>query len=181
VSGGTSVSVGAIGRLPVFVNTASTITEFFMARVTPAYRGKRLVLDIYDTTDGGAIDRLELVPTSDATYDPGSGTTTLTEWPDCEFFRLNGSSSNPTKVDISTGGAGGMARVGGTTCAMSATSGSGNGYAIRIEIQIPNTYSCNEADPFGCWVKMEIDYGSAPSDTTTWSASIDGDPVRLTG
>jgi hypothetical protein len=84
-------------------------------------------------------------------------------------------------VNVAGGGASGMALYGGSTCAMSATSGSGNGYAIRVEIQIPTTYDCNEGDPFGCWVKMEIDYGSAPTDTTTWSASIDGDPVRLTG
>jgi hypothetical protein len=103
---------------------------------------------------------------------------TLTEWPDCEFFRVSGDPSNPTRVDIP--GAAGMNLTSGT-CGMSATNGSGNGYAIRIEIDIPSTYDCNENDPFGCWVEMEVDYSIAPTDTTTWSASIDGDPVRLTG
>lgn len=182
-AGSASVSIGAISRLPVFVNAggATSSTEFYMARVTPQYRGKRLVLDIYDTTDGGAIEHLELVPTADATYDPGGGDVQLTAWPDCEFFRMSGSVSNPDKADISAGQANGMARVGGTTCAMSATAGSGNGYAIRIEIDIPPTYDCNEDDPFGCWVRMEVEYNQAPEDTTTWSATIDGDPVRLTG
>jgi hypothetical protein len=56
---------------------------------------------------------------------------------------------------------------------MSATAGSGNGYVIRIEIDVPETYGCNAAEPFGCWVKMAIDYGSAPTDTTTWSATFE--------
>lgn len=182
-AGGASVSIGAISRLPVFVNTggAGTQTEFYMARVTPEYRGKRLVLDIYDTTDGNTLNRIELVPTADATYNPGGGAVPLTEWPECDWFRVSGSLANPTRDNIALGQASGMALVAGSSCAIRANQETGNGYAIRAEIDIPTTYDCNEDDPFGCWVRMKLHYAGAPTDTTTWSASIDGDPVRLTG
>jgi hypothetical protein len=35
--------------------------------------------------------------------------------------------------------------------------------------------------PTGCWVRLQYAYGSGnqPSDTTSWTAGIEGDPVRL--
>ena len=46
---------------------------------------------------------------------------------------------------------------------------------------IPVGYSCDDTDPKGCWVRIEYDYGSGTTveDTTTWTAAIEGDPVRL--
>ncbi|MHB1474631.1 MAG: hypothetical protein ACYCV4_13610 [Dermatophilaceae bacterium] len=46
---------------------------------------------------------------------------------------------------------------------------------------IPSTYSCSDADPGACWVRLLYDYGSgsAPYDVTSWAANIGGDPVRL--
>jgi hypothetical protein len=51
----------------------------------------------------------------------------------------------------------------------------------KISVPIPSSYSCNDTSPTGCWVRLEFYYGSAskPQDTTSWTASIEGDPVRL--
>jgi len=36
-------------------------------------------------------------------------------------------------------------------------------------------------DPTACWFKLQYAYGTKnqPSDTTSWTASLEGDPVRL--
>jgi len=73
----------------------------------------------------------------------------------------------------------------GSGCAISGVSNSGtpnyNGQWVTWEIPIPGTYTCNSADPLGCWTKLQFVYppGTNVSDTTTWSAYILGEPVRL--
>jgi hypothetical protein len=58
------------------------------------------------------------------------------------------------------------------------------GYNARwqdISVPIPDGYTCDDLDPLGCWVKLQYSYGSGnqPSDTTSWTASLEGDPVRI--
>jgi len=50
-----------------------------------------------------------------------------------------------------------------------------------VSVPIPDDYDCNYASSSGCWVKVQLSFtgGATPTDTTTWTASIDGDPVRL--
>jgi hypothetical protein len=53
-----------------------------------------------------------------------------------------------------------------------------------VNVQIPVDYSCDDNVASGCWFTVSYAYGTAGSgggvqDTTTWSASLDGDPVRL--
>jgi hypothetical protein len=78
-------------------------------------------------------------------------------------------------------------------CSWSATDGSGTGGALipcditgygqnqfndhhmQIRIAIPNDYSCTS----DCWWTIEVTYAVAANDTTTWSARIEGNPVKL--
>jgi hypothetical protein len=46
-------------------------------------------------------------------------------------------------------------------------------------IPIPYDYSCNYADPLGCWLRVNFAFPAAVQDTTTWTAQLAGDPVRL--
>jgi hypothetical protein len=41
--------------------------------------------------------------------------------------------------------------------------------------------TCNESLALGCWTKLQFVYpvGTSVSDTTTWSAYILGEPVRI--
>jgi hypothetical protein len=50
-----------------------------------------------------------------------------------------------------------------------------------VRIPIPGNYNCDVADPEGCWTKVRVEAVGATSaaDTTTWSASMTGDPIRL--
>ena len=56
-----------------------------------------------------------------------------------------------------------------------------NGQWVQMRIPIPDNYTCNYSDPMGCWTRVNFDFPSQTSvtDTTTWSANIEGDPVRL--
>lgn len=65
-------------------------------------------------------------------------------------------------------------------CSMVA-SGAFNGKWQSISLVVPEAYTCEDTDANACWVTLQYDYGvgSAPSDTTSWTASLDGDPVRL--
>ena len=49
-----------------------------------------------------------------------------------------------------------------------------------VQIPIPANYSCNDADPQGCWVTINYLFAGGVNDTTSWNAYLLGDPVRLT-
>ncbi|WP_345508121.1 pilus assembly protein TadG-related protein [Terrabacter aeriphilus] len=56
-----------------------------------------------------------------------------------------------------------------------------NGKWQTVSVPIPTSYSCTDSDPNACWWKLSYDYGTGnqPADTTTWSASLEANPVRL--
>ena len=63
-------------------------------------------------------------------------------------------------------------------CAITASS-CFNGKWQTISVPIPSTYTCTDLDVTKCWVRLQYSYPGQPTDTTSWSASIEGDPVRL--
>ena len=55
-----------------------------------------------------------------------------------------------------------------------------NGKWQTVSVPIPANYSCTDSDYTKCWVRLKYDYlGGNPTDVTAWTASIEGDPVRL--
>ena len=75
---------------------------------------------------------------------------------------------------------GGTAGTNLTDCAITANS-TYNGKWQTVSVPIPTNYTCSSSVPTGCWVRLQYAYGSGnqPSDTTSWTAGIEGDPVRL--
>ena len=71
--------------------------------------------------------------------------------------------------------------LGGTCGVTGATTTNYNGKIQTIAVPIPSTYDCNSTQTGGCWVRVQLKLDSAgtTSDTTTWSATVDGDPVRV--
>lgn len=52
-----------------------------------------------------------------------------------------------------------------------------NGRLITIRIPIPDTYTCSEDT---CWYRIRYNYPSGNiTDSTTWAAHIEGNPVSL--
>jgi hypothetical protein len=147
----------ADGRLPIYVNQsgAAAATNFYLARVTPEYAGQLLALEFYDVADGANSD-LTIIPPADMVGDPLGP---------CTFIR----DASPPEV-ITPG-----------NCTITGLNNANyNGRVVSVQIPIPPNYSCALGDEFGCWFKIDLDFnGGSPRDTTTWSARVVGDPVRL--
>ncbi|MEY2420777.1 MAG: hypothetical protein QOI95_844 [Acidimicrobiaceae bacterium] len=155
-------------RLPIYTNTTSSSTpNFFLARLLPGggTTGRTLQLEFYDIGDVGGTTQLEVKAPVDST----GGAISCSQW------TFNGSSANAAPSGSSFSGC----VLSGIT---SANYPSGfNGILVNVKVNVPGTYGCNVGDPNGCWFKIQMTYssGAQANDTTTWSASIGGDPVRL--
>ncbi len=157
---GTGVSISATRDLPIYANAgADTTPTFYLARVTPtAGSGRTLALNFYDIGDvgSGSVTMSILAPT-DSNYSGG--------FPTCTYHRDN------ALTEVTAAGC--------TIPGM--TSGVYNGRLVTMTIPIPSNYTCTFASNTGCWIKVGMTYnsGAQPNDTTTWSATLTGDPVRL--
>lgn len=160
VPDGSNVGIYGEGRLPIYVNAQSTATtEFFLARMTEEYAGEVVALTFYDIGDVGSGGvNFSVAPPPDSNVGGAfSG---------CTILRDGVPTYSPTV----------------TNCGVTnMTSGTYQGRAVTVQIPIPSSYECDEGDRFGCWLRVELTFtgGATPSDTTTWSAAILGDPVRL--
>lgn len=152
---GSVVSVFASGPMPLYQNATSSTASFYMARVLPGSVNRVLNLEFFDTGDGS-----------------GSGTITILPPPEyaSSFSGCTATSSGSPAPTISSG------------CALQGVQANGTyqGQRIQVRVPIPNNYTCNVSDATGCWVRVRFNWSSGVQDTTTWRASIIGDPVRLT-
>ena len=147
-----SVSVSGRERMGMYSNKPGATNEFHLARVPSGAAGQLLRLRLFDVGDSNQSGTIYIV------YPP-----LATGGPSFTGCQGSGPASGPL-----------------TGCSFSATS-SFNGKWQTVSVPIPSTYSCDDLDPRACWVRLKYDYGSgsAPHDVTTWTAGIDGDPVRL--
>lgn len=152
---GSNVTINARGKLPIYANAEGANTEFYLARVLPYDAGRTLRITLFDMGDASQAGTLRVLPPGEyGTYFAG-----------CEFERNDGAS-------LSTNS---------STCTMSNVSSSNgfNGRSVNVDIPIPDDYTCDESALTGCWVKVLADFPGGVSDTTTWSAAILGNPIRL--
>ncbi len=163
----TGVSLSGLGHLPIYMNQippGGATAEFYLARITPETAGKTLQLTFWDMADiSGGSATFELIsPQLNASE------TTAAALDTCSFSRDG--TSPPPGVTVSG-------------CTVSGiTSANYNGRNMVVRIPIPGDYSCEVTNPLGCWTKVRVSVvgaGATPSDTTTWSATMTGDPVRL--
>jgi Putative Flp pilus-assembly TadE/G-like len=156
-------------RMGAYANATGANTQFFLTRVLPGEAGKTLVLNFYDTGDASQPGTLAVLP-------PGDSNLTGGTFANCLFTTPPGNATGPPWGTFSATQSG---------CKITGVSNSGspnyNGQWVTWEIPIPGTYTCDQSTPLGCWTKLQFIYpvGTSVSDTTTWSAYILGEPVRL--
>jgi Flp pilus assembly protein TadG len=144
-----AVSVAGWDRMGMWMNSDSVTSTFNLVRVVPAAASKTLDFEFFDAGDAASGGTIRVLP--------------------------------PTENPITLSGCLGSGPVTGSlsNCQVGITSGF-NGKSQHIRVPIPATYTCNATQTGGCWFRVSIDFGSATvHDTTTWSARIEGDPVRL--
>jgi len=144
------VSIFGNASMSIYANAPSAHTQFHLARVPSGSGGHTLSLNFFDVADASQPGTLSILAP------PDSGVTF----------------SNCTGIGPASGSL--------PTCTVNTTSAF-NGKWQTVKVPIPAGYSCDDTDPKGCWVRIEYDYGPGATveDTTTWTAVIEGDPVRL--
>ena len=147
-----AISVAGWDRMGMWMNTTGSSATFNLVRVVPAAATKTLDFEFFDGGDAASGGSFQILP--------------------------------PTETPITLTGCQGTGVVTGSlsNCKLTGVSSSAgyNGKSQHIRVPIPATYTCNWASAGGCWFRITVNFGTASvHDTTTWTARIDGDPVRL--
>jgi hypothetical protein len=158
------VNIYASARMSIYANVGGgSTTRFHLARLLPGSPGRTLVLDLFDIGDASAAGSLQIIPPSDSNVSSFAG---------CTYTAPPGNSTGPpwgSATPISN-------------CTITNVSSSNyNGQWIEVKVPIPAGYTCSINSAQGCWVLIAYSFPSSIADTTSWTAHIDGDPVRLVG
>ncbi len=146
------------GRLPIYANSPSANIDFFLARVPPSTGERFLRVTFFDVGDAAAPGTLSVLPAVGAI--PGNVFST------CEFT-LSGAPIGSSNCSISN--------------VQAATYG---GKIVEVLVTVPSQldatpYWCDVTDPSACWVKVNASFPGGITDSTTWTAELIGDAVRL--
>jgi Putative Flp pilus-assembly TadE/G-like len=149
--GGPQPRVYGLGDMSIYANVDGTVgdTEFYLAEVAEVHANKVLVIELFDPGDAQGNHSVAIL-------DP-SGVSPSCKW---EAEERDGSGTS----------AGSEA-----SCVIATSAGRFNNWLVTIRIALPPDYAC-AAD---CWWKIRYNYPGQTMDTTTWSARIEGNPVRL--
>jgi hypothetical protein len=145
-----NIAISAFNKMAVYANVSSGLSKFFLTRVPSSAAGQTLNVSLFDIGDI-----------------TGTGTITFVAPAESGITFSNCRATGPVPGTI-------------PSCQFTASSAFGGRWE-SVYIPIPSTYSCNDSSATGCWVKLNYDLSGASQaqDTTSWEASIDGNPVRL--
>jgi Flp pilus assembly protein TadG len=146
------LSIAGFAKMAVYANLPSAVTQFYLAKVPPTTAGQILKVRLFDVGDSSNTGTVTILPPADSH---------LTNFPTC-------TGTGPVTVQPGT-------------CSIQTDASHFQGKWETITIPLPTTYTCDTTTETGCWVKLQYDYGhgNQPSDTTSWQAGVEGDPVRL--
>ena len=132
-------------KMGVYANATGANTQFFLTRVLPGEAGKTLVLNFFDTGDASQPGTLAVLPPPDSNVTGGV-------FANCLFTAAPGQRHRPA--------VGHLQQPPRSGCKITGVSNSGtpnyNGQWVTWEIPIPGTYTCNDADPLGCWTQAPV-------------------------
>jgi Putative Flp pilus-assembly TadE/G-like len=154
-SGGPAPNVYGLGDMSIYANVDGTLgnTVFYLAKVEEIHAGKTLVIELWDPGDAKGNHAVEI-------WDP------FGHMPPCEWGKAEHKGNTKPKATNFTSE---------SECRIATSGGKFNNWLVTIRIELPHDYVC-AAD---CWWKINYDYPGETTDTTTWSAYIEGNPVRL--
>jgi len=201
-----NVDVSAITKMSLFANAppGTSNPQFYLARVPSWAKGQFLTLSFFDVGDisaaGGStsIAGALTVTAKDATH--GAGGSSIGEFSNCTYSHPDsrgntagdyiGGQTTPWDPDpVDTAFASNPNSLtsmgGGCTAQVLPNSSTGasfwNGKWVTWKVPIPSDYTCNDKDLTKCWLQIQYNYTNAQfHDATTWTATLSGNPVRLT-
>ncbi len=147
------ISVSPYNRMPIFANSNGSQATFNLIRVLPGNAGQSIDFSFYDVGDAAGSGTLSVLPPTDSNVAAATGCTKQGKEngpdPDCSISGIKNDNG-------------------------------WNGQAQQMRIPVPTGYTCDFDSLFGCWWRIKVDFGSGQvTDQTTWTATVDGDPVRL--
>jgi Flp pilus assembly protein TadG len=146
-----NIAISGYTNMAMYANLTSAQTSFYLTQVSPAAAGQVLNVRLFDIGDSTQPGTVTIRPPADSNLSSFSG---------CQ-------ATGPTSGALSN-------------CSITANS-SYNGKWEQISIPIPSGYTCDSLSVTGCWITLGYNYGSGqPSDTTSWTANLEGTPVRIT-
>lgn len=148
------LSVSSQERMPIYANATGANSTFNLVRVIPAAAGKTLVFGFFDVGEAATGGTMQVLPPAD--------------------------SNMPSNVPGCKGS--GVVNGNLTNCEITGIQSSGwNGKQQFISVPIPNSYTCATASQGGCWFRVGVNFGAGNvvNDSTTWTAKIVGEPIRL--
>ncbi len=167
---GSQPRISGYGDMEMYNGIPSgTPTQFFLADVKNEYRGKTLVIELWDPGDGQGNSYITVMK-------PGS-TVSGTPQQGCRYRGETPTGSVVLGPYTPSG-----------DCTIQTTNNGNNAFQnrwVHIEIDLPSDYSCSEtvSDPTvqggSCWWQIKYTTTNSLNDYTTWKAYIQGDPVRL--
>ncbi len=153
---GVSPRVYALGDMSIYATT-SGVTEFYLADVQPVHAGKTFTVELWDAGDASG-------STSATVQIRGPGGTTY----NCSWSSTKGDSGTSSTC-IKTTEFGGDTNYTCSNCY--------NNHLLTFSVPLPANYTCTT----DCWWKVRYTYPASltVTDTTTWRAYIEGNPVHL--
>lgn len=170
-------NLAAFANMSMYNNLAAGNANFYLAKVPEQYAGRTLDIELYDPGEGTGVTVQVNTP---------SGVQKGCTYQSRRLVNISGgggASGGPISSELTP-----PPIPAGTNCSFP-TSGLFNGNVVTIKVPIPVNYTCDSAlnatwwsgspTTAGCWWSVTFNSNGA-HDNTTWSAKIEGDPVRLT-
>jgi Flp pilus assembly protein TadG len=166
------VAVAGNAYMGLYANVGGgQLTQFYLARVPSGAAGHTLVLNFFDIGDASSTGTLQVVPPPDSNV--------VGNFSGCQWTG-NASGAIGFAANTPTAPWGPLTPI--NNCLITGVNAPGttwNAQWSTVTIPIPNNYTCNDGDPNGCWIKINYLFTGGVTDTTSWNASLLGDPVRL--
>ncbi len=147
-----STKLYALGDMSIYNNAGGTTTQFHLAEVKTAYRGKTFVVELYDAGESSDPGTLQVIDPTGGVFNTGT----------CRIYSRTLVTS-PWVLQSTP-----------SNCQEGVNPGEYQGRWLKFEMELPTSYSCTV-----CWWKMNYVYTSGVNDTTTWRAYIEGNPIHL--
>jgi hypothetical protein len=153
--------VHGVENMSIFANLSGAQATFYLADVAAEHAGKTMVVTLFDPGEGAR--RLEVL-------DPNGNPVTFSWSTPCDppTPPTGGCSGTTAALDVSgTGTQPGPNR---------ASTSRYNDRTITLRVPLPADFGVYGGRT---WWKIRYSVGSSPTDRTTWSVVIEGDPVHL--
>jgi len=149
------VSVFGSGKASFYNNVAAGTTNFYLTRLDTGTAGKQLSLQFFDLADSSAPVNVTVLQPDNSSLASG------------QPFAKCDAVGPITQTNVAN-------------CTIVTQLSTHGGRWQTVRVAIPVNYKCNaDTDQSKCWVKVKLFTSSGQSDTTTWTAGLDGDPVRI--